>query len=231
MDATTFAKYFDATNLKLDATREDLQKDCAIAAQFGFASVCLYPTDVALAASLLEGTGVDIATVVGFPSGRYSVEAKQAEILQAANQGAAEVDIVMNYSALIDNRLNDVAAELNTLADTAREEGLLSKIIVETCFLTHEQVLTSLTLCEDAGANFIKTSTGFGTAGAQIEHIKLWAAQRQGIKIKASGGIRTLQEAQAMIDAGADRLGVSSAANILREFLGETNTEMLTESY
>lgn len=230
MDAQTFARYFDSTLLKLDATREETIRHCEEAAADAFAAVCLYPTEVPLAVSILGKTSVKVATVIGFPSGRFSTVSKEAEIRKVAEAGAHEVDIVMNYPALLAGERRLVGDELAKLAKAARECDMLSKIIVETCFLSEGLVLDSLRLCEDADADFIKTSTGFGTAGAQVEHVKLWANQRVAIKIKASGGIRTLEDAQKMIEAGADRLGVSAATQILAAFRGDACEESPADS-
>jgi len=135
--------------------------------------------------------------------------------------GAHEVDIVMNYAALREGDLALVAAELTTLIQLAHGHGQFIKVIVETCYLDAAQRLTALRLCEDAGADFIKTSTGFGTAGAQVADIAAWAAARRGsIQLKASGGIKNLADARALLAAGATRLGTSNAASILAEFNG-----------
>ena len=216
-----FAAHLDSTNLRLDASAADITALCREAAQHRFACVMIYPTSVPLAARELAGTGVKIGTVVGFPSGRSSTASKAAELDATHAAGAHEVDIVMNYAALRDGDLAFVDAELRFLAQRARHHGQLVKIIVETCYLDADQRITALRLCEDAEADFIKTSTGFGAAGAKIEHIAAWAAARRGkIRLKASGGIKSLADARALIEAGATRLGTSNAASILAEFTG-----------
>ncbi len=215
------AATFDSTNLRLDATATDLARLADEAAQHHFAAVMLYPTGVAAAARRLRGTGVRVGTVIGFPSGRFTTAAKAAEIEAVRAAGADEVDIVMNYAALRDGNLAEAAAEIATLAARAHALGATVKVIVETCYLDAAQRLAALRLCEDAGADFIKTSTGFGSGGAIPEHLREWAAQRRGtIQFKASGGIKTLADAAALIDAGATRLGTSSAAAILAELTG-----------
>jgi len=214
-----FARYLDATNLKLDASDGEICSLCDEAAQAGYASVCIYPTSVSIATSILFDTPVKVCTVIGFPHGRSSMGAKRGEILDAAEQGAKEVDIVMNYAALRAGEKSLVTDELVGLCQTAREHGLLSKVIVETCYLNRSQKLQALAACEAASADFIKTSTGFGTAGAQVEDVRLFRDKRtNGIRIKASGGIRDLNTAKAMIDAGADRLGVSAAGKLVAAF-------------
>jgi deoxyribose-phosphate aldolase len=223
LTAAQLAASLDSTNLRLDATRADITALCREAARDRFACVMIYPASVPLAAELLAGTGMKIGTVIGFPSGRFSTAAKAAEIDAMKTAGAHEVDIVMNYAALRDGDIKLVDAELRTLTQRAHGHGLLVKIIVETCFLDEAQRIASLRLCEDAGVEFIKTSTGFGTAGAKVADIAAWAAARRGsIQLKASGGIKTLADARALLSAGATRLGTSNAASILAEFNGAT---------
>jgi deoxyribose-phosphate aldolase len=221
MKPTPLAGHLDSTNLRLDATDADLRLLCADARQHGFAAVMLYPASVALAAEALGGSPVHVGTVIGFPHGRTSTAAKESEIRVMAAAGAHEVDIVMNYADLREGRRVAVAAELDRLSAIARELRLLSKVIVETCYLDRKQKLAALSLCEDAGVDFIKTSTGFGTAGATIDDVKLFADHRRGtIRIKAAGGIKTLTQARALIAAGAERLGTSNAAALVLEEAG-----------
>lgn len=209
----------DATNLKLDATTADIDKLCQDALAQGVAAVCVYPGSVVRCRGILGSGDVGLAAVVGFPSGRFSISSKIAEIDELAVKGASEVDVVLNYPALIAGESQVVAKEAKSLADTCRKVGLLSKFIVETCFLSEDQKLTMLRICEDAGANFIKTSTGFGSGGAQLKDIELWVKNRKSpsLKIKASGGIRTRQQVEAFLQAGASRIGLSSAAAVLSD--------------
>ena len=221
MTAAELAATFDSTNLRLDATEPELAALCAEAATHHFACVMLYPANVAFAARELAGTGLRIGTVIGFPSGRFSTAAKRAEITAARSAGAHEVDIVMNYPALRAGRPAEAGEEIATLTAEAHSLGLLVKIIVETCYLNAPQQLAALHLCEAAKADFIKTSTGFGSAGARAEDLRAWAAARTGpIALKASGGIRTLADALALLAAGATRLGTSNAGAILAEWRG-----------
>ena len=223
MEVSEHAKFMDATNLKLDSSDGELCALCDEAAEAKYASVCVYPTNVSLCSSILYNTEVDVCTVIGFPHGRSSLEAKIAEVLQAKEHGAGEVDIVLNYHALRGGENSLAAEEAVRLCQTARDHDLLTKIIVETCFLNERQKLVALKICEQAGATFIKTSTGFGTAGATVEDIALFRDNRtNGIQIKASGGIRDLKTSLAMIEAGATRLGVSAAGGILAELRGES---------
>jgi len=222
MKPCPLAGYFDSTNLRLDATDADLRTLCADARRHGFAAVMLYPAGVPLAAEALAGSTVRVGTVVGFPHGRALTVTKEAELHAVAKAGAHEVDIVMNYAALREGRRDAVAAELGRLAVVARELRLLTKVIVETCFLDRAQKLAALALCEDAGIDFIKTSTGFAAAGATVDDVKLFADNRRGtIRIKAAGGVKSLAQARALIAAGADRIGTSNAvAFILEEVCG-----------
>jgi deoxyribose-phosphate aldolase len=224
------ASHLDSTNLRLDATDHDLNILCADARQHEFAAVMLYPTSVPLAADSLVGSPIHVGTVIGFPHGRTPLPGKEAEIRSAAKTGAHEVDIVMNYADLREGRHAAVAAELERLASVARSFWLLSKVIVETCYLDRAQKLAALALCEDAGVDFIKTSTGFGSAGATIDDVKLFADHRCGtIRIKAAGGIKTLAQARALIAAGADRLGTSNAVALVLEEAGAAAS--LTDGY
>ena len=232
MTPADFAATLDATNLKLDASDGEICALCDEAAHAGYASVCVYPTSVSMCADILYNTSARVCTVIGFPHGRSSLEAKREEILRAKHHGAAEVDIVMNYAALRAGEKGLVTEELMQLCQTARDAQLLTKIIVETCFLNEAQKLAGLSACETAGADFIKTSTGFGSAGANVDDIQLFATQRTGpIKIKASGGIRSLSSALALLDAGAERLGVSAAAALLAELKGERIEKSSDDSY
>jgi len=219
--APQLAAALDSTNLRLDATEADIEQLAREAATHRFACVMIYPASVPLAARVLAGTGTRIGTVIGFPSGRFSTDAKAAEITAAHRAGAHEVDIVLNYPALRAGHLAEVTAEVTRLTELAHDQGQLIKVIVETCYLTTAEKLTALQICETAGADFIKTSTGFGTAGAQVADIAAWAAARTTkIALKASGGIKTLADATALLAAGATRLGTSNAAAILAEFKG-----------
>ncbi len=223
------AAMLDSTNLRLDASEADIEQLCIEAATHRFACVMIYPTSVLLAARILAGTGLRIGTVIGFPSGRFSTGAKAAEITASHKAGAQEVDIVMNYPALLGGHSVAVATEVATLTHLAHKQGQLIKVIVETCFLDDADRLEAFKICEDAGADFIKTSTGFGTAGAKIADIAAWvAARREPIQLKASGGIKTLADARMFIDAGATRLGTSSAAAIVAELAGASVSESAT---
>lgn len=224
LTAATLAASLDSTNLRLDASEADIEQLAGEAALHRFACVMIYPASVPLASRVLAGTGTRIGTVIGFPSGRYSTEAKTAEIIQAHRAGAHEVDMVMNYPALRDGQLAAVAHEVTHLTRIAHDQGQLIKVIVETCFLNDAQKWAALEICEAAGADFIKTSTGFGPDGAKVADILTWAAARKTrIGLKASGGIKSLADARSLLDAGASRLGTSTAAALMAELKGTTS--------
>lgn len=215
---TAIACKLDYTCLRLDMGENDVKLLCANALKRRIFAICTYPCYIELAHKLLAHTPVRLASVAGFPHGRASLSSKLADIQHIAKQKADEVDIVINYSLLIERRLNPLKEEVKELVSCCKQEGLTSKIIVETCYLTTEKKLLALELCEACEADFIKTSTGFGSHGAQLKDIEMWTQKRRGpIKIKASGGIKTHKQALAMIQAGADRLGVSNAIAILEE--------------
>lgn len=219
--SAALASYIDSTNLRLDATDADLRALCADARQWNLKAIMLYPSGVALARAALAGSPVLIGTVIGFAHGRGPTAAKAAEIEAVAAAGAHEVDIVMNYGDLREGRTAAVAAELAALGALARRLKLTTKVIVETCYLNRDQKLAALALCEDAGIDFIKTSTGFGSAGATVEDVKLWADHRRTkIKIKGAGGIKTLAGARALLAAGAERLGTSNGVALVQEESG-----------
>ena len=219
MNTAEFAAKLDATNLKLGASYKDIQILCDEAIQAHYAAVCVYPGYIPLCSDRLKGTGVNICTVIGFPHGCSGLQSKCEEIAYAQAQGAQEVDIVIHHAALRAGDIQIVTDETVRLCATARNAKLLSKVIVETCYLDEAQKLTALKICEQAGADFIKTSTGFGSGGATVEDVSRFATHRSTpIKIKASGGIRTLEQALALIEAGAERLGVSAASQLLEEF-------------
>lgn len=207
-------KYIDHTILKANATREQVEKLCDEAAEHEFASVCVNSCWVPLCAERLAGTGVNVCTVIGFPLGAMSTAGKVAEAAAAVADGADELDMVINVGWLVagedDLVRDDIAAVV------AAAEGRCVKVIIETCLLDDEQKARACELSVEAGATFVKTSTGFSTGGATVHDVALMAKTVAGrCKVKASGGIHTAAEAQAMIDAGANRIGTSSGIAIV----------------
>ena len=207
-----FSKYFDHTLLKPDASRSDILKLCGEAAKYDFASVCVNGCHVAAACAALKDTDVKTAAVAGFPLGAMSTEAKAAEISDALENGASEIDAVINIGALKESRYEYIEDELATLAAICHEDDSLLKVILETCLLTDEEIVKGCQLAVKAGADFVKTSTGFSTGGATPRHVALMKKTvGYDALVKASGGIRTLEDAKQMIEAGADRLGCSAS--------------------
>lgn len=211
----------DHTLLKPDAGREQIITLCREAAQFGFAAVCVNPCWIALAASLLHGSPVKVATTIGFPLGANHTTAKRFEAAEAVRMGAHELDMVINIGALKSgDRLlvqNDIAAVVRI----AHDNGALVKVILETSLLSLEEKILSCQLSMVAGADFVKTSTGFAGGGATVDDIVLMrGVVGSKARIKASGGIRTAASANAMLDAGADRIGTSSGVGIIKEIQG-----------
>lgn len=207
-------KYIDHTILKANATRAQVEKLCDEAAEHGFASVCVNSCWVPLCVERLAGTGVNVCTVIGFPLGAMSTAGKAAEAAAAVADGADELDMVINVGWLVAGEDDLVRDDIAAVVAAAK--GRCVKVIIETCLLTDEQKVRACELSAEAGATFVKTSTGFSTGGATVHDVALMAKTVAGrCKVKASGGIHNAAEAQAMIDAGADRIGTSSGIAIV----------------
>ena len=213
----SIAKCIDHTVLKPQTTEAAVRKLCAEAAQYGFASVCVNPCWVALCADLLKDTEVDVCTVIGFPLGANTSAVKAFEAAEAIRQGATEVDMVLNVGALKDRNADLVRADIAAVVEAARGKALV-KVILETCLLTDEEKRIACRLAKEAGAEYVKTSTGFSTGGATEADIALMRAEvGPEMGVKASGGIRDYATAQAMIRAGASRIGASAGVQIVAE--------------
>ncbi|WP_102274514.1 deoxyribose-phosphate aldolase [Cytobacillus massiliigabonensis] len=220
---TNVAKMIDHTLLKADATKEQIEKLCAEAKEYNFASVCVNPAWVKRSAELLNGTEVKVCTVIGFPLGASTPETKAFETKNAIDNGATEVDMVINIGALKggDNEL--VERDIRSVVDAARGKAL-TKVIIETCLLTEEEKVRACELSVKAGADFVKTSTGFSTGGATAEDIALMRKTvGPTIGVKASGGVRSAEDAQEMIKAGATRIGASSGAAIVNGLTSDSD--------
>lgn len=214
----SLAKYMDHTLLKPEATAADIDRVVAEARQYGTASVCVNPYWVARVAAGLAGSGVKTCTVIGFPLGATSTASKVAETRDATAHGAQEIDMVINIGELKAGNDDAVRSDISAVANTAHEAGALLKVIIETCLLSDEEKRRACELSVAGGADFVKTSTGFSTGGATTADIALMRETvGPELGVKASGGIRTLEAAIAMIEAGATRLGVSAAVSILKE--------------
>ncbi len=210
------AGMIDHTLLKPEATSEQIERLCQEALEFGFASVCVNPVYVPQVSSRLKGSSVKTCTVIGFPLGASSSPIKAAEARHAVLQGAEELDMVISIGAVKSGRWNDVKEDILAVCSVAGSS--IVKVILETCLLTDDEIVRSCHIAKEAGAHFVKTSTGFSTAGATREHVAL---MRQTVGpdmgVKASGGIRTYEDAMAMIAAGANRLGASAGPKILSD--------------
>ena len=212
--------YFDHTVLKPEATEADVIKLCDEAKEYGFYAVCVNSSYVPLAVERLEGTAVQVAAVVGFPLGVCSTEAKAFETDWACGEGANEIDMVIHVGALKEKRYDYVLEDISTVVAIAGEYNAIVKVILETSLLTDEEVVKACELSREAGAAFVKTSTGFSTAGATAHHVALMKKTvGEDLQVKASGGIRDYKKAKEMIDAGADRIGASASVEILKESL------------
>lgn len=214
MNKKEIAKTIDHTLLGADVTRAGVKKKCAEAREYNFASVCTNPDQVALVREELAGSEVKVCTVIGFPLGVNLSETKAAEAKAAVRDGADELDMVMKIGALKEGDYETVKKDIAAVVEAA--QGKLVKVIIETCYLTDEQKVKACEITKEAGADFVKTSTGFGSGGATVEDIVLMRKTVGAeMGVKASGGIHSLEEAQAMIEAGATRIGASSGVQIL----------------
>ena len=210
------SKYIDHTLLKPDATSADISRLCEEARVGDFASVCVNPCHIAQAKQLLEGSGVKVCCVIGFPLGAMTTESKVFEASNAIALGADEVDMVLNIGWVKEGNTEQVTAEIHAVKEAVGDHIL--KVILETCLLNEEEIVTACQCAKKAGADFVKTSTGFSKAGATVEAVKLMRATvGDAMGVKASGGIRTPEDFQAMIDAGASRIGTSSGAALLKK--------------
>ena len=209
------ASYIDHTVLAADAVKSKVEQICLEAKEHHFASVCINSCWVPMAAEILKGTGVNVCTVVGFPLGAMSTKAKAYEAKVAVEEGAAEVDMVINIGALKSGMYKEVEDDIRACKEACGDKVL--KVIIETCLLTESEKIMACELSEKAGADFVKTSTGFSKAGATEEDVALMRRSvSDQVKVKAAGGIRNYETAKAMIDAGADRLGCSAGIAIVK---------------
>jgi deoxyribose-phosphate aldolase len=210
------ARIIDHTNLRPEATSGQIIQLCAEAREFGFCTAMVNPCHVALADTNLQGSDVKAAVVVGFPLGATLTSVKVFEAREALKLGAREIDMVLNIGALKESNRDLVSSDIRAVADAAHGENALLKVILETGLLTHDEKLAACESSEKAGADFVKTSTGFLGGIATVEDVALMR-RAVTIGVKASGGIRTFADARGMIEAGANRLGTSSGVNIIRE--------------
>lgn len=213
---TNIASMIDHTLLKPEATKEQVEQLCAEAKEYTFASVCVNPTWVKTSAELLTGTPVKVCTVIGFPLGASTPETKAFETTDAINNGAGEIDMVLNVGALKSQDLDLVKRDVEAVVNAAKGKAIV-KVILETCLLSKEEIKVASQLSKDAGADFVKTSTGFSTGGATFEDVALMReVVGPDLGVKASGGVRSLEDVQKMIEAGATRIGASSGVQIMQ---------------
>jgi deoxyribose-phosphate aldolase len=226
------AAMIDHTLLKPDATKQDIEQLCREAAEFHFATVCVNPTWVALCSSLLRGTGVGVCAVVGFPLGATTADAKHYETRRVIFDGAAEVDMVINIGALKSGDLQVVERDIAAVVGPCREAGVISKVIIEVALLTDEQKIAASTLAKAAGADFVKTSTGFASGGATAADVALMRrVVGADMGVKAAGGVRDYEGLKAMVAAGATRVGASAGVKIVQESEGKKTTASAPPGY
>jgi deoxyribose-phosphate aldolase len=216
------ASMIDHTLLKPDATRANIEELCREAAQFKFATVCVNPAWVALSARLLAGSGVGVCSVVGFPLGATTADVKGYETQRAIFDGAREIDMVINVGALKSGDLRVVERDIEAVTTPCRACGALSKVIIEAALLTDDEKVTACTLAKAAGADYVKTSTGFASGGATAADVALMRrVVGAEMGVKAAGGVRDLEGMKAMIAAGASRVGASAGVKIVQQARGE----------
>jgi deoxyribose-phosphate aldolase len=219
----SLARLIDHTLLKPDATQQEIAQLCFEARKYGFASVCVNPTWVSLCAELLKGSSAKVCTVIGFPLGATSSETKAFETETAIRQGATEIDMVINIGALKARDLETVAKDIRGVVNVAHARNIIVKVILETALLTDEEKTIASLISKEAGADFVKTSTGFAGGGATVHDVELMrktVGPQMGVK--ASGGVRTFEDAASMIKAGATRIGASAGVKIIQGPVGQT---------
>ncbi|AEV67319.1 deoxyribose-phosphate aldolase [Acetivibrio clariflavus] len=226
MDKSTVLSMIDHAILKPEATDSDLEKECAIAAKYNVASVCVKPSHVKYAAELLKNSSVKVSTVIGFPHGTTTTKCKVAEAREAIENGAVELDMVLNIGKLLSRDFDYVEKDIKSVVDEAHSKGVIVKVILETALLDEEMIAVACKIAEKCGADFVKTSTGFNGRGASLDDIKIMKnSVSDKVGVKASGGIKNFEQAVAFVEAGCTRLGTSSTANIAGEGSATSNKD------
>ena len=216
------AKTIDHSILKPDFTYTDVDAGAALALEFNTASYCIRPMDVPAAAKALAGSSVNVCTVIGFPHGSTTTAVKAFETADAVKNGAVEIDMVINVSALLSGDFDYVEQDIKAVVDVAHAAGASVKVIFETAFLNDEQIVKACELTEHAGADYVKTSTGFASEGATLHNVQLMKATvGDRLKVKSSGGVRTLDQLIDFMDAGVTRSGCSATRQVLEEFIAK----------
>ncbi|MFU0762513.1 deoxyribose-phosphate aldolase [Staphylococcus pasteuri] len=217
-----YAKFIDHTQLKPESTREQIDKIINEAKEYGFKSICVNPTHVKYSAEQLKGTDVLVCTVIGFPLGASTKEVKAFETKNAIENGASEIDMVINIGALKDGRLDEVKDDIKSVVKASN--GKTVKVIIETVLLTDEEKVTACKIGKEAGADFVKTSTGFAGGGATASDVKLMKdTVGEALEVKASGGVRNLEDFNNMLEAGATRIGASAGVQIIQGLESDSN--------
>jgi deoxyribose-phosphate aldolase len=212
----SIAKRIDHSLLGPTLTNPELEAGCRLAADYQVASVCIKPYAVGLAAKILAGTGVAVGTTIGFPHGGHATEVKVIESRQAMSQGATELDMVINIGQAIGGQWDEVAADILAVTKAAHDGGAIVKVIFENCYLRDDQKIRLCRICGEVGADYVKTSTGYGTGGATMDDLRLMRQEAPAhVKLKAAGGVRDLDTAIAVAELGCDRIGASRTAEIL----------------
>lgn len=223
----SLAAIIDHTFLKPYGSQQDIERLCQEASEYSFAMVAINPAEVDKCVQLLRGTTVRVGAAIGFPLGQNTLEVKLYEIRDAISRGAGEIDMVINIRALQSGQPEIVRAEVAGMTSLCKPAGVISKVILETCYLSDEEKRQVCAIALDSGADFVKTSTGFGPAGATVADVRLMRSvvgQRMGVK--AAGGIRTLSTALDMLEAGATRIGTSNGVAIIEELRKRTSTSI-----
>ena len=219
ISAKELAAMFDHTNLKAFASEQDFELLCREAAENHFAMVAINSSPVALCKRLLEGSGVHVGAAISFPLGQTTVETKVFETENAIQNGADEIDYVLNVGELKQGNLDYIRREMESIVAICRKNRVICKVIFENCYLTQDEIRSAAQIAREVGPVFIKTSTGFGTGGATVEDVRLMKETvGDKVRVKAAGGIRDLDTCLAMIEAGAERIGTSSSLKILEEY-------------
>ena len=219
MEKKDLAQMIDHTQLRAYAVKEDFVKLCTEAKDYGFKMVAINSYPVEICSELLKGTGVHVGAAIGFPLGQTTIENKVHETKQAIEQGADEIDYVINLGRLKDKDYDYLEREMKEIVSACKEKGILSKVIFENCYLTEDEKKKMCEIALRVKPDFIKTSTGFGTGGATLEDVKLMKSiVKDEVKVKAAGGIRDLETFLAMVEAGAERIGTSAGIKIIEDF-------------
>ncbi len=230
--AHDWASLIDHTLLKPEASEADIRRLCEEAAKYGFASVCVNPAWVKTSADILKGTGIPVCTVIGFPLGATLPDVKAFEARRVIFNGAREVDMVINIGALKSGDDCAVEDDIRAVASAAHENGVLCKVIIETALLTDEEKVRACLAARNAGADFVKTSTGFAKGGATVDDVALMRRTvGKALGVKASGGVKGIEDAKAMVAAGATRIGASVGVKIAQEADGVKSSTQTTSAY